>query len=95
MEEKTIKDIINNNRWNWYDEGDEEIEEEENTALISLLQRNLEVANKALAQAHKRILELTKDKYSGFKDTMHNCYKGWFWDYTTKTFVKWNDLPSE
>ena len=71
------------------------MEEEENTALISLLQRKLEVANKALAQAHKRILELTKDKYSGFKATMHNCYKGWFWDYTTKTFVRWNDLPSE
>ena len=53
MEEKTIKDIINNNRWNWYDEGDEEMEEEENTALISLLQRNLEVANKELSKAHK------------------------------------------
>ena len=95
MEEKTIKDIINNNRWNWYDEGDEEMEEEENTALISLLQRNLEVANKELAKAHKRILELTKDKYSGFKGTMHKCYKGWFWDYTTKTFVRWADLPKD
>ena len=69
--------------------------EKKDIALIALLQRNLEVANKALAQAHKRILELTKDKYSDFKDTMNNCYKGWFWDYTTKTFVKWNDLPSE
>ena len=45
------------------------MEEKENTALILLLQRNLEVANKALAQAHKRILELTKEKYSGFKGT--------------------------
>ena len=51
MKEKTIKDIIDNSRWHWYDEGDE-------------------------AQTD-------------------NCYKGWFWDYTTKTFVKWNDLPSE
>ena len=37
--------------------------EKEDIALIVLLQRNLEVANKALAQAHERILELTKDKY--------------------------------
>lgn len=44
-----------------------EMKEEEKTALIALLQKNLEVANKALSQAHKRILELTKDKYSGKK----------------------------
>ena len=37
--------------------------EKEDIALIVLLQRNLEVANKALAQAHERILELTRDKY--------------------------------
>ena len=43
------------------------MEEKENTALILLLQRNLEVANKELAKAHKRILELTKDKYSGLR----------------------------
>ena len=38
--------------------------EKEDTALIAILQKNLKVANEALAKAHKRILELTKDKYS-------------------------------
>ena len=41
--------------------------EKEDTALIAILQKNLKVANEALAKAHKRILELTKDKCSGRK----------------------------
>ena len=36
--------------------------EKEDIPLVAILQRNLKVANKELAQAHKRILELTKDK---------------------------------
>jgi len=24
-----------------------------------------------------------------------NCYKGWFWDYTTKKLVRWHELTGE
>ena len=48
MKEKTLKDVIENQRRNWYGENDK------------------------------------------FQD--NNCYKGLFWDHTTKTYKRWNEL---
>ena len=48
MKEKTLKDVIENGRWNWYGESDESQDD--------------------------------------------NCYKGLFWDHTTKTYKRWNEL---
>ena len=48
MKEKTLKDVIENQRRNWYGESD--------------------------------------------KSQDDNCYKGLFWDNTTKTYKRWNEL---
>ena len=48
MKEKTLKDVIENHRRNWYSESDESQDD--------------------------------------------NCYKGLFWDHTTKTYKRWKEL---
>ena len=50
MKEKTLKDVIENQRRNWYGESD--------------------------------------------KSQDDNCYKGLFWDHTTKTYKRWKKLLS-
>ena len=48
---KTLKDVIEDGRWNWFGLADEEEDSQDD-----------------------------------------NCYKGLFWDYKTKEFLRWNEL---